>query len=214
MGSGIMKEWLSRSEISFDADQLQKLDLFANELLRWNKTVNLTAIRDKKQVYIKHFIDSLSLLKVIGSANTVLDVGSGGGFPCLPLAIMRPDIKICSIDAVAKKINFQRHICRKLGISNVYAMHGRVESLPDTERYDLIVSRAFTDIGRFVELVERLLNNCGTIILMCGPEQNSDPECLQQLLIKYRLALKQSLKYELPAGAGTRTLIALVRETP
>jgi 16S rRNA (guanine527-N7)-methyltransferase len=214
MSSEILKKWLLENELCFEADHLAKFDLFASELLRWNKTVNLTAIRDRKQVYLKHFIDSLSLLKVLGAAKTMLDVGSGGGFPCLPIAIMRPDMMICSIDAVAKKINFQRHLCRKLEISNVDAVHGRVESLPDTKRYDLIVSRAFTDIERFVELVERLLAPYGTILLMCGPDQNRDAASMQELLTKYGLILKQDMKYELPAGAGTRSLVALVRKAP
>jgi 16S rRNA (guanine527-N7)-methyltransferase len=214
MGGEILKKWLIEHEIGFEADQLLKFERFANELLRWNKTVNLTAIRDKKQVYLKHFVDSLSLLQVIGPVRKMLDVGSGGGFPGLPIAIMRPDIQICSIDAVAKKISFQRHICRTVGIHNVDAIHGRVESLPESGKYDLIVSRAFTDIGRFVELVERLLDPCGTILLMCGPEQNSDQKSLNQLLAKHHLVLSQTVKYQLPAGAGTRTLVALVREAP
>lgn len=208
----IVEEWMVNNNISFNADQLAKLDLFADELLHWNKKVNLTAITGLNEVRIKHFIDSLSLLKVIGAAESLLDVGSGGGFPCLPIAIMRPELAIRSIDAVEKKINFQRHICRKLGIKNLDPVHGRVENLPGNPKYDLIVSRAFTDIDRFVELVERLMSRNGAIILMCGPEQNSDEKSLQPLMRKYQLAIRDNIKNELPAGAGTRKLVVLARQ--
>jgi 16S rRNA (guanine527-N7)-methyltransferase len=122
---------------------LQLLD----ELLRWNRTYNLTAITDPAEGIEKHLTDSLTLLPLLTGEERLLDIGSGGGFPGLPLKIARPALSVVSVDAVAKKIAFQRHAARLLGLQDFVPLHMRAEKLPDLLEYasgfDIVVSRAF-----------------------------------------------------------------------
>ncbi len=120
-------------------------DAFAEELKKWNRKINLTAIKDDRDIVIKHFADSLSLLGSIQKNGTLLDIGSGGGFPAIPLKIMLHDLTVVSVDAVEKKILFQRHAARVLQLQNFSALHARVEEMVESHdsMFDLIVSTGF-----------------------------------------------------------------------
>ena len=114
-------------DIGLEDAVLQAEVCFLNELIRWNKTYNLTSITDPDVAIEKHLVDSLTLLPYLGAAETVLDIGSGGGFPGIPLQIARPDLRITSVDAVAKKIAFQRHAARRTRVAR--ATPGQERSL-------------------------------------------------------------------------------------
>lgn len=134
-----------------------------DELLRWNRTYNLTAIRDRDEAFSLHILDSLSLLPYL-TGPSLLDVGTGPGFPALPLAIIRPDIAITALDSNSKKIRFIRQMAHDLGLANVTPVHARVEQ--HSGQYQQITSRAFAELGLFLELTDHLLAPGGDWLAM------------------------------------------------
>lgn len=167
-----------RDEISFSLTQKQAeiLAIFASLLLKWNKAYNLTSIENPEDVVCLHIADSLTLVQhfdeLAGNVRRVLDVGSGGGLPAVPLAVMRPDLEVTMVDAVQKKTIFQRQACVACKLNNARAVHARVETIQN-EKFDVITSRAFASLKDMVELTRGLLAENGRWVAMKGkmPEQ-------------------------------------------
>lgn len=142
-------------------DQIEKFLLFLKELKEWNRKFNLTAINDEEEILVKHFIDSLSCLlgvpcKIFRKIREVIDIGSGAGFPGIPLKIYRPRLHITLLEATRKKVEFLRYISRKLGFErNLEVIHGRAEEYGRNwdyrEKYDLVVSRAVSNLAILAE---------------------------------------------------------------
>ena len=127
---------------------IQKEITFLDELLRWNQRINLTSIKNREEAIEKHLIDSLLLLPYLENAGNIIDLGSGGGLPGIPLAIASPSLQVISVDSVGKKVNFQRHIKRLLSLNNLHIVQSRAETLDqgaiEPKSFDLVVARAFT----------------------------------------------------------------------
>lgn len=152
--------------------QLEQLDLFAEMLFKWNKTYNLTAINAKEDVLTHHILDSLSVIPLFKTeakeGATILDVGSGGGLPAIPLAIMCPTFSVSMVDTVGKKAAFLTQCCVTLRLPNAKAIHARVENLRD-QKYDVITSRAFASLNLFTDLTKHLLKDDGHWLALKGP---------------------------------------------
>jgi len=142
-----------------------KLLAFRDLLLKWNKTYNLTALRDPEQAVSHHLLDSLAILPHVGGG-ALLDVGSGGGLPGIPLAIARPELEVTLVDAVQKKTTFLQQVAIELGLKNVAVHHARVEEMRG--QYAQISSRAFADLARLVGLTRHLLEPGGRWLAMKG----------------------------------------------
>lgn len=147
-----------------DAAQKKLLD-FRTLLLKWNKTYNLTALRDPAQAISHHLLDSLVILPHVVEGN-LLDVGSGGGLPAIPLAIARPELSVTMVDTVQKKATFLQQAAIELALPNVTVHHARVETM--TGQYSQISSRAFAELGLFVSLTRHLLMPGGRWLAMKG----------------------------------------------
>ena len=143
----------------------QKLLAFRDLLLKWNKTYNLTARRDPQQAIAHHLLDSLAILPHVGDG-PLLDVGSGGGLPGIPLAIACPGLSVGLVDTVQKKASFLQQASIELGLKNVTVHHARVEEMQG--QYAQISSRAFADLGLFVSLTRHLLAPGGRWLAMKG----------------------------------------------
>lgn len=186
---GLLCDGLGELQLSLDADTVDRLLAFGDEMLRWNRRINLTAITDPKQVVIQHLLDSLSVLPYI-SAPHVLDVGSGGGLPGVVLNIARPDLRVSSIDSRNKKIAFQRHAARELGLDGFEAVAQRIELWQPEQPFAQIISRAFASLGDFVRLAGGHLAAGGQMLAMKGKspaaEQSGMP-CGWQLVKMPRL---------------------------
>jgi 16S rRNA (guanine527-N7)-methyltransferase len=143
----------------------QKLLAFRDLLLKWNKTYNLTALRDPEQAISYHLLDSLAILPHVGEG-PLFDVGSGGGLPGIPLAIARPELAVTLVDAVQKKTTFLQQAAIELGLKNVAVHHARVEEMRG--QYAQISSRAFADLARLVGLTRHLLEPGGRWLAMKG----------------------------------------------
>jgi 16S rRNA (guanine527-N7)-methyltransferase len=199
---------------SASGHMLQLLD----ELLRWNRTHNLTAITDPAEGIEKHLTDSLTLLPLLTGEERLLDIGSGGGFPGLPLKIARPALSVVSVDAVAKKIAFQRHAARLLGLQDFVPLHMRAEKLPNLPAYasgfDVVVSRAFAALPVFASLALPCLKPEGRIVAMKGAEGARELAEAEGELAKLGLVCTELRRLQLPASGAVRCLLVLTRHQP
>ena len=152
-------------------DQIYQIDTYAQMLFKWNKTFNLTSITDKDELLTHHILDSLATVPIFSNyllpGKCLLDVGSGGGLPAIPLAIMFPDSFVSMIDTVGKKTAFLTQVGVHLKLKNVEVIHNRVEKL-NNRLFDVISSRAFSSLSDFVHLSEHLLTDDGVWIALKG----------------------------------------------
>ena len=200
--------------IVLEQTHVEKFTLFATELCKWNRKINLTAITRPEDIAVKHFLDSLVILKHVHISGELLDIGSGGGFPAIPLKIVIPAADIISIDAVEKKILFQRHVARLLCLENFTALHARVEDLVEEypERFNRIVSRAFSDIPKYVQLALPLLAPDGVIIAMKGREGKSEAEMSAAKLTVLGAVVADIHEFHLPFSGESRSLVIIRRD--
>ncbi len=179
---------------AFDLDlDRRHTDLFAahaRELLHWNKTTNLTTITDPFEMAIKHFVDSLAPARLISTGANMLDIGSGGGFPGIPLKIVVPTLSITLIDASRRKVSFLKHLIRSLKLEGVQALHIRVENLADDPaylgRFDVVVSRALTDLKSFFRQALAVLAINGEIIAFKGKVDSQEVETLSSYVMEHQ----------------------------
>ena len=159
-------------DIELKPDQIRLFADHARELMRWNKTFNITAITDPRDIALKHYLDSLPAARHIPPDATLLDIGSGGGFPGIPLKILMPALTVTLIDASRKKVNFLKHVIRTLKLEHTEAIHGRVEHLANDpccrQRFDAIISRALSALPAYIRLAQPLLAAGGMIIALKG----------------------------------------------
>ena len=195
--------------VYLDEQQLDRFDLLAAELIKWNQKINLTAITAEQEIVIKHFVDSLSLLQMIPDGGRLLDIGSGGGFPSLPIKLVRPELEIVSVDAVGKKITFQRQVARLLGVNGFTALHVRAEELAEQYAgyFDWIVSRAFSDIPLFIGIAAPLLKESGAIVAMKGKRGRCEVDEAAEELQKNGIQVTEIRDLTLPFSDDQRILV-------
>jgi 16S rRNA (guanine527-N7)-methyltransferase len=173
------KEWsdlIIEGAAAFDIDlnhsQTRQFAVHATELVRWNRKINITAITDPFEVAVKHFLDSLLLARFLPKDATLLDIGSGGGFPGLALKILMPSLSITLIDASRKKVSFLKHVIRTLKLDNIEALHIRAEDLVNDplyrNRFNVIISRAVSSLELFCRLALPLLFAEGSMMALKG----------------------------------------------
>lgn len=167
----LLQQGIGRLGMTVTHDAQMKLIDYLALLVKWNKVYNLTAIRDPRQMVIQHLLDSLAIIPHIDGKRW-LDVGSGAGLPGMVLAIVRPDWHVVLLDSNSKKTGFLQQAVIELGLNNVEVRCARVEAFDDPEKYDRIVSRAFTELGDFLRITRHLLAERGRWVAMKGmPEQ-------------------------------------------
>lgn len=175
MSQNALAAGLAALDITLPDDAQHKLLAFRDLLLKWNKTYNLTALRDPAQAISHHLLDSLAILPHVGTGN-LLDVGSGGGLPGIPLAIARPDLSVSMVDTVQKKTTFLQQAVIELALKNVTVHHARVEEMQG--QYAQISSRAFAEIGLFISLTRHLLAPNGCWLAMKGVRPDDELKAL------------------------------------
>lgn len=181
---------LQEMGLKVSAEQQQKLLDYVALIYKWNQVHNLTAVREPLEMVTLHILDSLSVLPYI-ECKRLLDVGAGAGLPSIPLAICLPELQVTAIDAVQKKVSFMRQAKAQLGLANFNVIHGRIEeqevpSKDMPEKFDVITSRAFSEIGLFVKLTKHLLADDGKWLAMKGtiPQHEFDKSGIQPVDIK------------------------------
>lgn len=202
------------SIVTVDSKQFEKLNWFINELIKWNRKINLTSITDVDECWEKHVVDSLLAACFIHNGDHVLDIGSGAGFPSIPLRIIYDQLRVDSVDSVNKKISFQRHCSRHLDLSGYTAHAKRVESLRDdmAGHFDVVVSRAFTSLDNFIDVSAPFIAPNGRIVAMKGSAAVSEIELAKPNLEKHGLVIERSREVDLGRSKSKRFLIEIKRQ--
>jgi 16S rRNA (guanine527-N7)-methyltransferase len=208
-------------EIQIDQEKIDQFAIHAFELLKWTRKINLTAISDPLEIAVKHFLDSIAPARFISPNTSLLDVGSGGGFPGIPLKIMIPSLSVTLIEASRKKVSFLKHVIRMLGLINIEACHVRAQDLSKdcgvNTAYDVIISRALSSMVNFVQMSLPLLATHGVIMAMKGKVTDKEIESARLLLEKRRDMQENSMsnvnmvlkKYRLPYLKSQRSLMII-----
>jgi len=206
-----LEKGLAEMGMSLSEECIHSFELFAAELKKWNRKVNLTSICKDVDIAVKHIIDSLVFAACVNDGDHVLDIGSGAGVPAIPLKIANPEIRVVSVDAVGKKIFFQRHVARLLALKDFETLHARVESLHSTHPgfFDVITSRAFSRLEMFVALAAPLLKSGGRIIAMKGPHVDNEFDRVAEELRLLGFEISSVDTYSLPMGKGERSLVTV-----
>jgi len=204
------------SEIGVDLSQeiVDDFMIYLEQLKMWSKQINLTAITADEDIIIKHFIDSLTIARYINDGNCLLDIGTGGGFPGVPVAIVRPDCMVTCIDSVGKKIVFINHIIRTLKLANVKAHNCRAEDENNNigrGSFDCVVTRAVSDIAEVAALSLPYIKSDGRIILMRGDSGQQELVSAATKLNDIKLSVHTADSLSLPSNGGNRTNIILKR---
>lgn len=194
--------------IKLTSEQISKLDNFYNLLIEWNEKINLTRITEEKDVYLKHFYDSLTIAKVVDltTKSTLCDVGTGAGFPGLVLKIVYPNLKVTLVDSLLKRVNYLNTIIKELELEDVIAIHSRGEDFK--EKFDVVTSRAVANIEKLLNYTMHLVNKDGIFIAMKGniAEEMTD-QVISKINRKYNIVTIN--KFILPVENSNRSLVVI-----
>ncbi|PIQ10372.1 MAG: 16S rRNA (guanine(527)-N(7))-methyltransferase RsmG [Hydrogenophilales bacterium CG_4_9_14_3_um_filter_59_35] len=162
-----LADGLEEMGLHLDAATQSSLLNYVALMQKWNKVYNLTAVRDPQKMIIQHLLDSLAVLPhLVG--RRIIDVGTGPGLPGIPLALANPALELTLLDSNHKKTSFLRQVCLELNLNNVTVVCERVEAWRPTEKYDVVISRAFSDLAEFVSLALYLCSDTGLMLAMKG----------------------------------------------
>ena len=209
-------EELAKLGINLTNDQIDKLARFYQLLVTWNEKINLTTIIKEEEVYLKHFYDSLTLIKVIDLRQplTVLDVGTGAGFPGIVLKIVFPNLKITLLDSLTKRINYLNEIIKELDLHDIETVCSRCEEYTkiNREKYDLVVARAVSHLKILSEMIIPTVKVNGYFIAMKA-NLNDELEKTIPMLKKLNSELEEIKEFSLPIENSKRTLVVIKKNT-
>lgn len=214
------KEEVLKLGIELKDGQLDQFEQYYRFLIEENRKMNLTAITEQEEVYRKHFLDSLEISRIlpVGSPITLLDVGSGAGFPSVPYAIVSPDTKVTIIDALQKRIRFLEQLTNKLRLTNVEVYHFRAEDYAKEKRefFSVVTARAVARLNVLCELCLPLVALNGIFIAMKGASAQEEVREAEKSMEALGGKLEKQLSIELPEQHEKREIIVIrkVRKTP
>lgn len=206
-------EELLKLNIKISDIQLEKLEKYYEILERENKLYNLTSITEKESVFLKHFYDSLTIVKIIDlNDETLCDLGTGAGFPGMVLKIMFPSLKVTLIDATLKKCNFLEKVIKELKLEKINVINARVEEYAKIERekYDIVTARAVAPLKHLLEYGVPLLKVNGTFVAMKG-NVNEELKNIDNYLDKLKIKQDKIIDFQLPLENSHRTLISFIK---
>ncbi len=211
-----VKEW----GLALTLDQLEAFECYYQQLMVWNERASLTAITDYEKVQVKHFLDSLSCLRVLGTlapAARCIDIGAGAGFPGLPLKIVLPQMRLTLLESVGKKVVFLEHMVAELGLGNVEVVKGRAEELgrrPDyRETYELALARAVAGLPVLLEYALPLLRVGGVFVAQKGSEVAEEVQGAEPAMKLLGGRLEEVRAVQLPGLELPRHLVVVEKTT-
>ena len=194
----MIRQGLNVLGIPFSEDQVVRFLTYLSELKKWNKAYNLSGLKTDREIIIKHFLDSLLFIRVLPARSvTVADIGSGAGFPGVPVKIMCPKLKIFLVEPVGKKAIFLRHICSRLSLEGIEIVDKRIEEVEMLE-VDAAMTRALYSVRDFIEKMKGHINKRGVLILSKGPKLTEELKGLNMQDIEvsdYRLPFDETLRH-------------------
>ena len=215
-----MKKKLDYFEININEKKVLQLYNYMNLLIEWNGKMNLTAIIDPDEIIIKHFVDSLTINKFINNNCSLLDVGTGAGFPGIPIKILRDDANVTLMDSLNKRIIFLEEIINKLNLEGIVAIHSRAEDLGNNKEYrqqfDYITSRAVAPLNYLVEYMLPFAKISGKCICMKGSNIEEELKEAQIAITKLGGKIDKIEKIMLPGTDIERNIIIIkkIKDTP
>ena len=196
--------------------QAEKFYLYTNMLLEWNEKINLTAITEQNEIIQKHFIDSLTINKYIDEEASIIDVGTGAGFPGIPIKIVRDDIRVTLLDALNKRINFLNEVIEQNKLTNIDTIHARAEEAGKNkdfrEKFDISTSRAVAPLNVLVEYLLPLVKIGGKCICMKGSNAKEEVENSKKAISLLGGKIEKIEELELPKSDIKRTVIVIRKE--
>lgn len=204
--------------LSNPAIQLRQFESYYCLLVEWNEKMNLTGITERGAVYEKHFYDSLMLNEAVDldQATSLADIGSGAGFPSIPLKIVYPHLKITIVDALAKRIRFLQEIVAAVGLENVVCLHGRAEEiarLPEhRDQYDVVTARAVARLAALNELCLPFARAGGTFVAMKGSDLDDELEESRYSAQQLNAAIQDTIVLTLPGEGAVRQLVVMTKQ--
>ncbi len=205
-------EELLKLGIKIEKEQLNNLEKYYNLLIEWNKKINLTRITNREEAYLKHFYDSLTIAKVIDLSNeeSLLDFGTGAGFPGLVLKIMYPNLKVTLVDSLQKRVNFLNEVINELDLKNIEAIHSRVEDL-EKKHYDVITTRAVANLSKLIDYTNKLIDNDTKFIPLKSHVDDEINDALNKLK-KYKLKIVKKEEFNLPKENSLRNILIIKKD--
>lgn len=206
---------LEKMNIRLTDDQKSQFDLYYELLIEWNRVMNLTGITDYDEVNLKHFTDSLTISRIIDIAqiNTLIDVGTGAGFPGIPIKIAFPHIKVYLLDSLNKRIKFLNEVIKKLGLKNIYAFHGRAEDFAKDrqyrEKFDVCVSRAVANLSTLSEYCIPFVKTGGYFVSYKGGDSDEEVVRSENAITLLGGEIENTDRFFLPDTDMGRTLIKI-----
>lgn len=218
----ILLEGIPELNIELNFQQKNMFIKYKELLKEWNQKINITAIRDDQEIDIKHFLDSLTpqMTQLFHGDKRIIDIGTGGGFPGLPLKIINPDLKVTLLDSLNKRIVFLDEVIKLLDLKQVTAIHGRAEELGRTgefrEKYDICISRAVASLDTLTEYCMPFVREGGHFIAMKGPDVEEELEESKKAIKTLGGRIKEVKKIRLPKSDILHSLIVIekIKKTP
>jgi len=194
--------------ITCDDDKLSRLNKYYEMLVEYNKVMNLTGITEKKQVYLKHFYDSMTIAKVINlnEYNTLCDIGTGAGFPGLVIKIFYPHLKVVLVDSLNKRINFLSDVIKELGLTNIETVHARIEDYAhnNKDKFDIVTARAVAPLNILLEYAIPITKVSSYFIAMKGKIE--DETTYSNALRVLKSEVEEIKEFKLPIENSDRTI--------
>ncbi len=213
-------EKAKKVNIEIDNKKEEQFYNYMKLLLEWNEKINLTAITEQNDIILKHFIDSITINKYIEQSNSIIDIGTGAGFPGIPLKIMNQNKKITLVDSLNKRINFLNEVCKEISLENIQCIHARAEELASDleyrENYETVVSRAVARLNVLIEYMLPFVKKGGLCICMKGPNIDGELEDAKNAIKVLGGKIKSVESFFLPDSDIERNVIIIekVAETP
>ncbi len=216
----ILKNQCKNLNMSINENQLEQLHMYMKLLQKCNESINLTSIIEDKDILQKHFIDSITIIPYIDYKDNIIDVGTGAGFPGIPIKIAREDVKVTLLDSLNKRVNFMKEVISNLNLSNIQTIHGRAEDIGKNsnfrEKFDVATSRAVAPLNILVEYLMPLVKKGGRCICMKGKDIKEELEISKKAINILGGELEKVHEFYLPQSNIKRNIIIIrkMKDTP
>ncbi len=213
----LLKDGLQQLSIDVTQEMLEKFETYFELLIHWNTMINLTSIVEEEEVIVKHFLDSLLVVKALDmkSINSLLDVGTGAGFPGIPLKIIYPHIQLVLLDSVNKKVKFLQEVCQQLSLLDVKCLHGRAEDFAQQvqyrEKFDCVVSRAVSNLSTLSEYCIPFVQLTGYFISYKSSDYELEVEDALNAIEVLGGTIEKIVSLKIPHSDITRTYVLILK---